>query len=78
MLEVDDNGPGVPANERERIFEPYVTSKAQGTGLGLAIVKRIVSDHDAEIRVGESPLGGARFSVLFPLAGAADHSVSIP
>jgi nitrogen fixation/metabolism regulation signal transduction histidine kinase len=66
VLDVDDNGPGIPKRERERIFEPYVTGKPKGTGLGLAIVKRIVSDHGARIEVGDSPLGGARMRVVFP------------
>ncbi len=83
-LTVDDNGPGVPADARERIFDPYVTSKEHGTGLGLAIVRKIVLDHGGDVRVDEqpSPLGGARFVVTLPtvigsrttgpLAAAAD------
>jgi signal transduction histidine kinase len=65
-LHVDDNGPGIPASERERVFEPYFTTKEQGTGLGLSIVKRIVSEHGGSIRVDSSPLGGARFTLRFP------------
>jgi len=67
-LTVDDNGPGVPADARERIFDPYVTSKEHGTGLGLAIVRKIVLDHGGDIRVDDqaSPLGGARFVVTLP------------
>jgi signal transduction histidine kinase len=67
-LSVDDNGPGVPADARERIFDPYVTSKEHGTGLGLAIVRKIVLDHGGDIRVDDqaSPLGGARFVVTLP------------
>ncbi|HEX5658994.1 MAG TPA: ATP-binding protein [Polyangiales bacterium] len=65
-LHVDDNGPGIPAHERERVFEPYFTTKEQGTGLGLAIVKRIVHDHGGSIQVAESPLGGARFTLRLP------------
>lgn len=63
---VDDNGPGVPEAERERVFDPYVTGKHDGTGLGLAIVKKIVLDHGGSIAVAESPLGGARFRVSLP------------
>jgi signal transduction histidine kinase len=66
LIHVDDNGPGIPVGERERVFEPYFTTKETGTGLGLAIVKRIVSDHGGSIRVDTSPLGGARFSVQLP------------
>ena len=49
-IEVEDNGPGIPANLSERIFEPYMTTKEHGTGLGLAIVKRMVEDHHGFIR----------------------------
>ncbi len=66
LLAVEDNGPGVPAGERERVFEPYVTHKEDGTGLGLAIVKKIVLDHGGSIAVGESAAGGARFEVRLP------------
>jgi signal transduction histidine kinase len=66
VLHVDDNGPGIPAAERERVFEPYFTTKDQGTGLGLAIVKRIVLDHGGSIRIDGSPLGGARFTLRLP------------
>jgi len=67
-LTVDDNGPGVPADARERIFDPYVTTKENGTGLGLAIVRKIVLDHGGDVHVDEqaSPLGGARFVVTLP------------
>ena len=67
-LHVDDNGPGVPVELRERVFEPYQTTRAQGTGLGLAIVKKIVLDHGGEVSVQASPLGGARFTVRLPLS----------
>ncbi|MBX3021656.1 MAG: PAS domain-containing protein [Bdellovibrionales bacterium] len=49
-IEIEDNGPGIPATLRERIFEPYVTTKEHGTGLGLALVKRMVEDHHGFIR----------------------------
>jgi len=70
---VDDNGPGVTAETRERIFDPYVTTKEHGTGLGLAIVRKIMLDHGGDVRVAEqpSPLGGARFEVTLPAAAAA-------
>ena len=72
-LTVDDNGPGVPADARERIFDPYVTSKEHGTGLGLAIVRKIVLDHGGDVRVDDqaSPLGGARFVVTLPTAAGS-------
>jgi signal transduction histidine kinase len=67
-LFVDDDGPGIAEDERERIFEPFVrangTSTA-GSGLGLALVSQQVRAHGATVSVGESPLGGARFGVRF-------------
>ena len=77
---VDDNGPGVPAGARERIFDPYVTTKENGTGLGLAIVRKIVIDHggDVILAAGPSPLGGARFTVAIPSAGPATAAVPPP
>ena len=63
---VDDNGPGVPSDQRDRIFDPYVTFRPGGTGLGLSIVRKIVIDHGGDIRVGDSPTGGARFEIELP------------
>ena len=65
---VEDDGPGVAEASRERIFDPYFTSKRQGTGLGLAIVKKIVVEHNGTIVAGRSArLGGAEFVVVLPL-----------
>jgi signal transduction histidine kinase len=61
-----DHGPGVPAERRHRIFEPYVTDKIEGTGLGLAIVKQAVDFHHGTIQVTETPQGGATFIVRLP------------
>jgi len=68
LLHVDDSGPGVPPELRRRIFEPFFTTKpaGKGTGLGLAVCERIVAGAGGDLRVGESPLGGARFSVTLP------------
>ena len=64
---VEDDGPGVPAEARARIFDPYFTTKKDGTGLGLAIVKKIVVEHGGRIEVERSEsLGGARFVVHLP------------
>jgi nitrogen fixation/metabolism regulation signal transduction histidine kinase len=65
---VDDNGPGVPEAERQRVFDPYVTFRPGGTGLGLAIVRKIVIDHGGDVSAGEAPapLHGARFVVELP------------
>ena len=63
---VDDNGPGIAADRRDSVFEPYETSRKSGTGLGLAIVKKIVLDHGGEIWIEDSPLSGARFVISLP------------
>jgi two-component system, NtrC family, sensor histidine kinase AtoS len=60
---ISDNGPGIPDEIRDRIFEPFITTKAQGTGLGLAITKRIVTAHRGSISVNTFP-GGTVFHVL--------------
>jgi two-component system, NtrC family, nitrogen regulation sensor histidine kinase NtrY len=78
---VSDNGPGVSPEMRDRLFEPYATTKQQGTGLGLAIVQRIVVEHGGEIRHDDAPGGGARFTVSLPVSGPTllpESPVSIP
>lgn len=72
LLSVEDDGPGVPAADRERIFgrfvrlDPSRSGKTGGRGLGLAIVRQLVERHGGGIRVTEGNTGGARFEVLFP------------
>jgi two-component system nitrogen regulation sensor histidine kinase NtrY len=68
-LDVEDNGPGIPAELRETVFDPYVTTKDDGTGLGLSIVKKVVIEHGGTIRAGQSTLGGARLRVRLPVLG---------
>jgi two-component system, NtrC family, sensor histidine kinase PilS len=70
-LEVQDDGPGVPAELRDRIFEPFFTTKEHGTGLGLALVGRIVGAHGGTIDV-DTTKGGARFVVSLPRYKRAD------
>ena len=68
-MAVTDNGPGVPADQRERIFEPFVRlprSPRTGTGLGLAIVRRTIEAHGGTITCDTSPTGGARFTLRLP------------
>jgi two-component system, NtrC family, sensor histidine kinase AtoS len=64
-VSVSDNGPGIPDEIRERMFEPFVTTKSHGTGLGLAITKRIVTAHQGNITVKSFP-GGTIFHVYLP------------
>ncbi|MEO6775052.1 MAG: ATP-binding protein [Kofleriaceae bacterium] len=68
-LIVEDNGPGVPSELKDKVFAPYFTTKLAkgGTGLGLAIVHRIVSDHGGRITISDAPGGGAKFTIELPL-----------
>jgi signal transduction histidine kinase len=65
-VKVGDTGPGIPAEQREHIFNPFVTTKASGVGLGLSIVSQIVDEHHGSIRAECKPGGGACFAVFFP------------
>ena len=67
ILEVADNGSGIPKEMRDRIFEPYASTKRGGTGLGLVIVKTIVTDHNGYIRVRDNTPRGTRFLMEFPV-----------
>ncbi len=69
LLEVQDEGPGIPDEHLSRIFEPFFTTKATGAGLGLAVVKRIVEDHGGEVSVASSPKG-TTFCFRLPLVRA--------
>jgi len=68
LIDVEDGGPGIPAADRERIFEPHVTSKEDGSGLGLAIVDRIVGAHRGRMEVLDGAAGGALFRIWIPAA----------
>jgi two-component system, NtrC family, nitrogen regulation sensor histidine kinase NtrY len=62
---VEDNGKGLPRQDRERLTEPYVTTRLKGTGLGLAIVKKIMEDHEGELMLEDREPEGARVSLVF-------------
>ncbi len=64
FIEVADDGPGVATEDRERVFQPFYTSKPGGTGLGLAVVSRFVEDHDGELKLTEAEGGGAVFRIV--------------
>jgi len=83
---IEDDGMGLPAKDRDRLTEPYVTTREKGTGLGLAIVKRICEEHGGELKLADAEtLAGARVCLIFPLksqpkptgsAGAKDAKAS--
>jgi len=67
-ISVADNGPGIPAEIRAKLFEPFATSKGQrGTGLGLAVTKKIVADHGGTIDVASEPTKGCTFTITLPI-----------
>ena len=66
IVEIDDNGPGFPPQLRDRLTEPYVTTRTKGTGLGLAIVKKIMEDHGGDLILADRDGGGARVRMVFP------------
>ncbi len=67
VVAVADSGPGVPAEIREKIFDPYFTTRSDGSGIGLAICQRIVADHCGTLTVRTASLGGAEFRVALPV-----------
>ena len=71
LVEVADDGPGIPPDLTDRIFNPFFTTKVTGTGLGLAIVRKIVDAHDGRIDVSSTPETGTRFRVTLPVTSAS-------
>jgi signal transduction histidine kinase len=67
VVDLVDDGPGVPPEIAERVFNPFFTTKPQGSGLGLAIVRKIVDAHDGHIDLATAPGQGTRFRVTLPL-----------
>jgi two-component system nitrogen regulation sensor histidine kinase NtrY len=67
MVTVEDNGKGLPKRGRERLTEPYVTTRTKGTGLGLAIVKKIMEDHQGELLLEDAEPSGARVRLAFAM-----------
>jgi signal transduction histidine kinase len=67
-LTVADTGPGIPAEQIYRIFEPFFSTKVRGIGLGLAICRAIVDNHGGKLRVASEPGSGSRFSLSVPAA----------
>jgi signal transduction histidine kinase len=65
-LEIADSGPGLPLDDKQRMFDPFYTTKATGTGLGLSIVKRIAEAHGGCVTAMNCPEGGAAFTIVVP------------
>ena len=77
-IEVTDNGVGFPVKDRERLFEPYVTSRAKGTGLGLAIVQRVAEDHGGRLELSDPPGGGPGALVRITLSKTIERPEGLP
>jgi two-component system nitrogen regulation sensor histidine kinase NtrY len=75
-LTVSDDGPGIPTEDREKLFQPYFSTKPMGTGLGLSIVHQIVTDHGGTIRVEDRVPRGSRFIVELPAAAVLTAPVA--
>jgi len=81
-VRVIDNGVGLPQTERERLTEPYVTTRAKGTGLGLAIVKKIVEDHGGAVTLQDLPDApdgetGAQVTLCFPMSLTVESGIAV-
>ena len=77
LIEIIDNGVGLPAKERHRLVEPYMTTREKGTGLGLAIVKKVVEEHGGQLSFNDDDrlgMKGARVSVRLPLAKPEENT----
>ncbi len=79
VIDIIDNGKGLPAENRQRLLEPYMTTRDKGTGLGLAIVRKIIEDHDGKLELHDAPKSfhdgrGAMIRVTVPAADSADKS----
>ena len=71
LLSVQDSGPGIPLEHRERIFDPFFTTKSSGMGLGLAIYSTVVENHEGRLRLVKSDSEGSIFELALPVGGAA-------
>lgn len=77
LITIADNGPGVEPNARERMFQPFFTTKAKGTGLGLALVQKIIVIHNGRITPAHPERGGLRMEVALPLVEATVHPATL-
>ena len=82
-VDVVDNGKGLPRDNRQRLLEPYMTTREKGTGLGLAIVKKIVEDHGGTLELHDAPSDfhegrGAMITIILPAATAPARAGTLP
>ena len=67
VIEIEDNGPGIPGEDLSKIFDPFYTTKRTGTGLGLAIAYRIIEKHEGTLTAINKPGAGSIFHIELPL-----------
>jgi signal transduction histidine kinase len=74
IVTIEDSGPGIPKDARERIFEPFFTTKKQSTGIGLSICHRIITDHGGTLEVASNEGQGAKFLLKLPINKRTEES----
>jgi signal transduction histidine kinase len=67
IIRLSDDGPGIPKLIREKLFQPFFSTKEEGTGLGLSVVSRIIHEHDGKIEISSKEGKGTTFVIYFPL-----------
>ena len=72
MIQISDNGPGMPVDALEHVFDPFYTTRANGTGLGLAVLASVVQQHGGTVHAANRVGGGAEFSILLPIFSASE------
>ena len=77
-IDIEDNGIGLPVELRDRLTEPYVTTRTKGTGLGLAIVRKIMEDHGGALALEDREGGGARLRLIFPDPAVLETQAKAP
>ncbi|RYE73529.1 MAG: GHKL domain-containing protein, partial [Hyphomicrobiales bacterium] len=79
-VDIIDNGPGFPHEDRDRLLEPYMTTREKGTGLGLAIVRKIIEEHGGTIELDDAPNQehGAMVRILLPASPPAEELAAAP
>ncbi len=81
VVDVIDNGKGLPKEQRQKLLEPYITTREKGTGLGLAIVRKVIEDHGGTMELHDAPKSfydgrGAMIRLIFPADGVKQGSIT--